>query len=176
MPVFISKPTFERTAMNDQTTLDLEVARAYGDRGITAALTALIGGTMARNAAITMKACTNYADRKVRPRSTVLSTLASPSKRRQGRKADDRAGPSLASLVASQIASEPANRLSHTSLKRSHVCIPTRCPSPMSCRSTRVGSRPGGCRGLGTSNVCRDDDLRFCLGSGSGTASSRRRV
>ena len=33
--------------MNDQTTLAGEVARAFRDHGITAALTALIGGTMA---------------------------------------------------------------------------------------------------------------------------------
>ena len=41
--------------MNDQTTLTSEVARAFRDHGITAALTALIGGTMALIAAITRK-------------------------------------------------------------------------------------------------------------------------
>ncbi len=47
--------------MNDQTTLTSEVARAFRDHGITAALTALIGGTMALIAAITRKAFTNEA-------------------------------------------------------------------------------------------------------------------
>ena len=45
--------------MNDQTTLTSEVARAFRDHGITAALTALIGSTMALIAAITRKALTN---------------------------------------------------------------------------------------------------------------------
>jgi len=47
--------------MDDQTTLAGEVARAFRDHGITAALTALIGGTMALIAAITRKAFTNEA-------------------------------------------------------------------------------------------------------------------
>ena len=47
--------------MNDQTNLAGEVARAFRDHGITAALTALIGGTMALIAAITRKAFTNEA-------------------------------------------------------------------------------------------------------------------
>jgi hypothetical protein len=47
--------------MNDQTTLAGEVARAFRDHGITAALTALIGGTIALIAAITRKAFTNEA-------------------------------------------------------------------------------------------------------------------
>lgn len=47
--------------MDNQTTLAGEVARAFRDHGITAALTALIGGTMALIAAITRKAFTNEA-------------------------------------------------------------------------------------------------------------------
>ena len=47
--------------MNDQTALADAVARAFRDHGITAALTALIGGTMALIAAITRKAFTNEA-------------------------------------------------------------------------------------------------------------------
>ncbi|TCP58612.1 hypothetical protein EV663_12024 [Rhodovulum bhavnagarense] len=47
--------------MDDQTTLADAVARAFRDHGITAALTALIGGTMALIAAITRKAFTNEA-------------------------------------------------------------------------------------------------------------------
>ncbi|PZO71914.1 MAG: hypothetical protein DI640_13920 [Sphingomonas taxi] len=49
--------------MNDQTTLAGEVARAFRDHGITAALTALIGGTMALIAAITRKANEALLDR-----------------------------------------------------------------------------------------------------------------
>ena len=45
--------------MDDQTTLAGEVARAFRDHGITAALTALIGGTMALIAAIS--SCTVLA-------------------------------------------------------------------------------------------------------------------
>jgi hypothetical protein len=47
--------------MNDHTTLTSAVARAFRDHGITAALTALIGGTMTLIAAITRKAFTNEA-------------------------------------------------------------------------------------------------------------------
>ncbi|HRK67627.1 MAG TPA: hypothetical protein PKY73_08745, partial [Hyphomonas sp.] len=44
-----------------QDTLASEVARAFRDHGISAALTALIGGTIALIAAITRKAFTNEA-------------------------------------------------------------------------------------------------------------------
>lgn len=47
--------------MNDHTTLADAVARAFRDHGVTAALTALIGGTMTLIAAITRKAFTNEA-------------------------------------------------------------------------------------------------------------------
>ncbi|MDO5623003.1 MAG: hypothetical protein Q4G24_16275 [Paracoccus sp. (in: a-proteobacteria)] len=47
--------------MNDRSTLTGEVARAFRDHGITAALTALIGGIIALIAAITRKALTNEA-------------------------------------------------------------------------------------------------------------------
>ena len=47
--------------MNDQTTLTDEVAQAFRDHGITAALTALIGGIITLIAAITRKALTNEA-------------------------------------------------------------------------------------------------------------------
>jgi hypothetical protein len=47
--------------MSSQTTLAEEVARALRDHGITAALTALIGGTLALVAAITRRAFTNDA-------------------------------------------------------------------------------------------------------------------
>lgn len=47
--------------MSNQTTLTEEVARAFRDHGVTAALTALIGGTLALLAAITRRAFTNDA-------------------------------------------------------------------------------------------------------------------
>lgn len=47
--------------MSNQTTLAEEVARAFRDHGITAAITALIGGTLALLAAITRRAFTNVA-------------------------------------------------------------------------------------------------------------------
>ena len=55
--------------MNDQTTLAGEVARAFRDHGITAALTALIGGTMALIAAITRKATMAACGRSHSPTS-----------------------------------------------------------------------------------------------------------
>ena len=47
--------------MTDRTSILEEVARAFRDHGITAALTALIGGTLALLAAITRRAFTNDA-------------------------------------------------------------------------------------------------------------------
>jgi hypothetical protein len=47
--------------MSNQTTLAEEVARAFRDHGITAAITALIGGTLALLATITRRAFTNDA-------------------------------------------------------------------------------------------------------------------
>jgi hypothetical protein len=47
--------------MSNQATLAEEVARAFRDHGITAAITALIGGTLALLAAITRRAFTNDA-------------------------------------------------------------------------------------------------------------------
>ncbi len=47
--------------MDDRSTLTGEVAQAFRDHGITAALTALIGGIIALIAAITRKALTNEA-------------------------------------------------------------------------------------------------------------------
>ncbi|MFV0300216.1 MAG: hypothetical protein ACK5IP_04940 [Paracoccus sp. (in: a-proteobacteria)] len=47
--------------MTDRSTLTGEVAQAFRDHGITAALTALIGGIIALIAAITRKALTNEA-------------------------------------------------------------------------------------------------------------------
>ena len=47
--------------MTEQTTLLEEVGAAFRDHGITAAITALIGGTIALLAAVTRKAFTNDA-------------------------------------------------------------------------------------------------------------------
>jgi hypothetical protein len=51
----------EGSIMSNQTTLAEEVARAFRDHGITAAITALIGGTLALLATITRRAFTNDA-------------------------------------------------------------------------------------------------------------------
>lgn len=47
--------------MNDRTTILQEVGAAFRDHGITAAITALVGGTIALLAAVTRKAFTNDA-------------------------------------------------------------------------------------------------------------------
>ena len=47
--------------MNDRTTILQEVGAAFRDHGVTAAITALVGGTIALLAAVTRKAFTNDA-------------------------------------------------------------------------------------------------------------------
>ena len=47
--------------MNDKTTILQEVGAAFRDHGMTAAITALVGGTIALLAAVTRKAFTNDA-------------------------------------------------------------------------------------------------------------------
>ena len=47
--------------MDDRTTILQEVGAAFRDHGITAAITALVGGTIALLAAVTRKAFTNDA-------------------------------------------------------------------------------------------------------------------
>ncbi len=47
--------------MNEKTTILQEVGAAFRDHGITAAITALVGGTIALLAAVTRKAFTNDA-------------------------------------------------------------------------------------------------------------------
>lgn len=74
--------------MNDQTTLAGEVARAFRDHGITAALTALIGGTMALIAAITRKAFTNEALLDRLDRELVADRDRIDRQRTEDRKAD----------------------------------------------------------------------------------------
>ena len=74
--------------MNDQTTLAGEVARAFRDHGITAALTALIGGTMALIAAITRKAFTNEAMLERLDRELHLERERTDKQRADDRKAD----------------------------------------------------------------------------------------
>jgi hypothetical protein len=75
--------------MNDQTTLAGEVARAFRDHGITAALTALIGGTMALIAAITRKAFTNEALLDRLDRELIADRDRIDRQRSEDRKADD---------------------------------------------------------------------------------------
>lgn len=74
--------------MNDQTTLAGEVARAFRDHGITAALTALIGGTMALFAAITRKAFTNEALLDRLDRELIADRDRIDRQRSEDRKAD----------------------------------------------------------------------------------------
>ena len=74
--------------MNDQTTLADAVARAFRDHGITAALTALIGGTMALVAAITRKAFTNEALLDRLDRELVADRDRIDRQRSEDRKAD----------------------------------------------------------------------------------------
>lgn len=74
--------------MNDQTTLAGEVARAFRDHGITAALTALIGGTMAQIAAITRKAFTNEALLDRLDRELIADRDRIDRQRSEDRKAD----------------------------------------------------------------------------------------
>ena len=74
--------------MNDQTTLADAVARAFRDHGITAALTALIGGTMALIAAITRKAFTNEAMLERLDPELHLERERTDKQRAEDRKAD----------------------------------------------------------------------------------------
>jgi hypothetical protein len=75
--------------MDDQTTFAGEVARAFRDHGITAALTALIGGTIALIAAITRKAFTNEALLARLDRELVSERERIDKQRAEDRKADD---------------------------------------------------------------------------------------
>ena len=74
--------------MDNQTTLAGEVARAFRDHGITAALTALIGGTMALIAAITRKAFTNEALLDRLDRELIADRDRIDRQRSEDRKAD----------------------------------------------------------------------------------------
>ena len=74
--------------MNDQTTLTDAVAQAFRDHGITAALTALIGGTMALIAAITRKAFTNEALLDRLDRELITERDRADKQRSEDRKAD----------------------------------------------------------------------------------------
>jgi hypothetical protein len=74
--------------MNDQATLAGEVARAFRDHGITAAMTALIGGTMALIAAITRKAFTNEALLDRLDRELIADRDRIDRQRSEDRKAD----------------------------------------------------------------------------------------
>ena len=74
--------------MDNQTTLAGEVARAFRDHGITAALTALIGGTMALIAAITRKAFTNEALLDRLDRELITERDRADKQRSEDRKAD----------------------------------------------------------------------------------------
>ena len=74
--------------MDNQTTLAGEVARAFREHGIAAALTALIGGTMALIAAITRKAFTNEALLDRLDRELIADRDRIDRQRSEDRKAD----------------------------------------------------------------------------------------
>ena len=57
----VSTLPHERTDMTDRTTLLQEVGQALRDNGLTAAITALVGGSIALLASATRKAITNDA-------------------------------------------------------------------------------------------------------------------
>ena len=71
--------------MTDRTSILEEVARAFRDHGITAAITALIGGTLALLAAITRRAFTNDA-----MLARLDRELAAERERVERRRAEDR--------------------------------------------------------------------------------------
>ena len=74
--------------MTDRTSLIEEVARAFRDHGITAALTALIGGTLALLAAITRRAFTNDAMLARLDRELLIERDRVDRQRAEDRKAD----------------------------------------------------------------------------------------
>ena len=74
--------------MTDRTSLLEEVARAFRDHGITAAITALIGGTLALLAAITRRAFTNDAMLARLDRELLIERDRVDRQRAEDRKAD----------------------------------------------------------------------------------------
>ena len=79
--------------MDDRSTLTGEVAQAFRDHGITAALTALIGGIIALIAAITRKAFTNEALLARLDRELIAERERLDRQRAEDRKShDDRLG------------------------------------------------------------------------------------
>ncbi|MBS0126846.1 hypothetical protein [Thetidibacter halocola] len=74
--------------MDDQTTLTGEVAQAFRDHGITAALTALIGGAITLFAAISRKAFTNEAMLDRLDRELVAQRDRADRQRSEDRKTD----------------------------------------------------------------------------------------
>ncbi len=74
--------------MTDRTSILEEVARAFRDNGITAAITALIGGTLALLAAITRRAFTNDAMLARLDRELLIERDRVDRQRAEDRKAD----------------------------------------------------------------------------------------
>ena len=81
-------PTFESPIMTDQPTLLDSVAQAFRDHGLTAALTALIGGSLAIAANVTRKAFTNEAMLERLDRELTAERDRSDNQRADDRKAD----------------------------------------------------------------------------------------
>lgn len=74
--------------MTDRTSILEEVTRAFRDHGITAAITALIGGTLALLAAITRRAFTNDAMLARLDRELAAERERVERRRTEDRKAD----------------------------------------------------------------------------------------
>ena len=127
--------------MDDQTTLAGEVARASRDHGITAALTALIGGTMALIAAITRKAFTNEALLDRLDRELITDRDRIDRQRSEDRKADsdrlDRIETDIRSMRDMLLGALSAG---------SHTITPQSSPSTESGFTTSVA--PGSCHSI----------------------------
>lgn len=74
--------------MTDRNGLLLEIAQTLRDNGLTAAITALVGGTLAMAATVTRKAFTNEAMLERLDRELLLERERTEKQRGEDRKAD----------------------------------------------------------------------------------------
>ena len=81
----------------------------------------------------------------------------------------------LALAVGYDAGNGPSRRIGPRATPPQPGCA-TRCPSPISASRSRSGPAPNGCTGLGTSPESLAWLARRWAGSGTGTASIRRRV
>ena len=85
---FISKRTIEGIIMTERTTILQEVGQAFRENGLTAAITALVGGSLAVAATETRKAFTNEAMLERLDRELHLERERIDKQRAEDRKAD----------------------------------------------------------------------------------------